>query len=266
MNSLKPNYRILVLYNPQNAKATSLLTGVALAKRINGAVDLLSVSSIKKFNTQPNQIALIRTFKEEKAEIKSHLNSIGEALIDKADVPFIFNSRIGRVKEEIEAHIRLTKPDIVIMGSSNSLRKKGCSSSILKLVIDNHKGITLLSNSNSSLDENLPIALGFINHLSQKNPFIKSLSKNSKQPLKLFQFSAKTSTEDWQSHKGIVVYNFEDQAKKFSNFLRYIKQSNINLLCIQKTLLSFKTFQPQIKKEIINKLINLETPILVFPK
>ena len=108
MNSLKPNYRILVLYNPQNAKATSLLTGVALAKRINGAVDLLSVSSIKKFNTQPNQIALIRTFKEEKAEIKSHLNSIGEALIDQAEAPFICNSRIGRVIEKIEAQIRLT--------------------------------------------------------------------------------------------------------------------------------------------------------------
>ena len=48
MNNLKPNYRILVLYNPENEKATSLSIGVTMAKRINGAVDLLSVGSIKK--------------------------------------------------------------------------------------------------------------------------------------------------------------------------------------------------------------------------
>ena len=265
MNNLKPNYRILVLYNPENEKATSLLTGVALAKRINGAVDLLSVSSIKKLNNQPNQVALIRSFKEDKAELKSHLSKVGEELIDKEDVPLIFNSKVGLVREVIESHIRLTKPDIVILGNSKSLRKKLQSSSILKIVIDNHKGITLLSNSNSSLDEKLPLAFGSIDYLSQKHPFIKSLSKNSKQPFKLFQFSAESPTEDFKPQKDIVVYNFEDRAKMFSNFLRYIEQSNINLLCIQKTLLSFKTFQPQIKKEIINKLTNLETPILVFP-
>ena len=47
MNYATPNYRILVLYNPLNRMATTLLTAVSIAKKTGAAIDILSVSSLK---------------------------------------------------------------------------------------------------------------------------------------------------------------------------------------------------------------------------
>lgn len=265
MTSIKPNYRILVLYNPQNANTTSLEAGVTLAKRTRGAIDLLSISSLKKFSSQSNQVALIRAFNEENAKLKSRLSKLVDTLSEEEGIPVIYTAKIGLVKEVIEEHIRLTQPEIVILGSHKGLKTKWANPRVFKAVMNCHQGIIMFSSTSNCLHSNKPLTLGFIERIMKNQPLINQLSKSAKQPHKLFQFSFDSQCKRMDQQEDLVVYDFEDKAKMFSNFLRYIEQSKINILCVHKALFSFKTFQSSNKNQIIKKLTNLETPILVFP-
>ena len=265
MNYATPNYRILVLYNPLNRMATTLPTAVSIAKKTGAAIDILSVSSLKPLKDQSNQVALIRIYKDEKKRLKSHLSSLVDILVEEENISVIYNAKVGVIKDLVQEHIRLTKPDVVILGNHKGFGKQWINSNLLNTVLDHHSGVTLLASSNTQFNNNKTLKLGFVNEFSKQHPFLQSLSRKSNPSYKLFQFSSEKKHKKHDEKEEVVVYDFEDKASMFSNFLRYIEASNLSILCIQKALFSNKNLNSFNKKIIINKLSNLGAPILVLP-
>jgi nucleotide-binding universal stress UspA family protein len=265
MKSLKPKFRILVLYNSKCRKTAALPSGVNFAKRVQGAVELLSVNPIKRFASESNQVAVLRTLEEEKAALKLHLKQLTSFLAEEEEIPLIATVKVGVVKEVIADHIRLTTPDIVIMGSPKGITKQFYCSGILQLVMKNHKGPLLLATNTEQLKNKPRVNMGFINRLEQAHPLLKALENKVEAPISIFQFISAKTVEKQVSKKKEVVYHFQDSVSETSNFLKYIEQSKVNLLCVEKALFSFHVFQRFTSNRLINQIANLETPLLVFP-
>lgn len=264
MKSFKPKFRILVLYNSKCRKTAALPSGVNLAKRVHGAVELLSVKPIKRFASESNQVVLMRTLEEEKAALKSHLNQLASFLTEE-EIPLITTVKVGVVKEVIADHIRMTTPDIVIMGCPKGRTKRFYFSSIFQAVMKNHLGPLLLSANTKNLKIKKGVNMGFINRMEQAHPLLKALENKVEAPISIFQFVSKKTEEKKASQKKEVVYHFQDSVSETSNFLKYIEQSKVNLLCVQKALFSNHVFQRFTSNRLINQITNLETPLLVFP-
>lgn len=265
MKSLKPKFRILVLYNSNCRKTAALPSGVNFAKRVQGAIELLSVKPIKRFASESNQVAVLRTLEEEKVALKSHLKQLASFLTEKEEIPLITTVKVGVVKEVIADHIRLTTPDIVIMGCPKGRTKQFYFSGILQLVMKNHKGPLLLATNTEQLKNKPRVNMGFINRLEQAHPLLKALENKVEAPISIFQFVSKETEEKKASQKKEVVYHFQESVSETSNFLKYIEQSKVNLLCVQKALFSNHVFQRFTSNRLINQITNLETPLLVFP-
>ena len=265
MKSFKPKFRILVLYNSKCRKTAALPSGVNFAKRVQGAVELLSVKPIKRFASESNPVALMRTLEEEKAALKSHLNQLASFLTEEEEIPLIATVKVGVVKEVIANHIRLTTPDIVIMGCPKGRTNQFYFSSIFQAVMKNHLGPLLLAANTKYLKIKTGVNMGFINRLEHSHPLLKALENKVEAPVSIFQFVSKETEEKKASQKKEVVYHFQDSAGESSNFLKYIEQSKVNLLCVQKALFSNHVFQRFTSNRLINQITNLETPLLVFP-
>lgn len=262
MNHIYPSYRILVLYNSESSDSSVLSDAVAIAKKINGAIDLLSVYPYKAESTYSNQLTLMRSIKSSKERLKSEINTIIDTIEDEENLPIINSSRVGEVTHVVLEHIKRTAPDIVVLGKKKTRTFAPIQNSIFDLVLNNHNGITLVSGGKKSLFEQLHWSLGFVDRVIDNNSIAKVLIKNSVVPTALFQLTPQCNE---RINKKVLLYDFQENTNSSLNISQYITKNKVSLLCVDRDSLLKRQDKHKYKRILNNTLINTETPLMVFP-
>jgi len=265
MKDLKPKYRILVLTNFTRSSSHTLPMAIELAKLVQGAIDVFGVKPVKGLPSESSQVRVLRDLKKRKEVLQLKLKTRVEKFIQTQDIPMIYNAKIGHPVDAVREHIKLTKPDLVVLGNYHGMNSFWYRTTLLQTVLKCHRGVTLITRSKRFPSKQKALGLGFIGQFVDSHPMMQTLLKNAKGTHRLFRFSTQANVCKSEHTNELVTYYFETNLENYANYSKYIENDNVHLLCIKKQLLPLKNCLTQQKRNLIKILSLTETPIMVFP-
>lgn len=244
-NMKSKRFKILVLSDMKDATTNTLKSAVDLAKIIGGDLYFFHVKKPTEIVEQESQLSAIRTINEfhtnTTAEIKKLLNPISKEF----GIKIIPSHAFGNVKNEIDAFINESQPDIIVLGKRKSKSLNLMGDNVTDFVSKKHEGMIMISADENRLDLSKELALGILNEPNKpfNMEFANSLAAHSKKPLKLFKVGKKvnevTNAEVLTDSK-LVEFVFEESDNVINNLSKYLLKSNIDVLCLNRDLKSGK--------------------------
>ena len=266
--SCKPDFRFLVVFDQSKAAHVGLQNAINLAKPINGAIDILCINQLSNIEKTENQVAFLRELKEMHQRIKLEMQKLVNLISDTEELTIIYSYTYGNLIEEVQKHIQMTEPDMVVIGR----QKRGFLNSFnirkLNQLRVNYDGLILLSGEKNNLSNTKKLKLGFLDEKEINNSFnlIQELIRKTKPILSVFTIFNKKNVKK-ESKPKKVIYEFEENDVVDSNITNYIHKNRIDLLCVRWSIKdSLRNFRDQnhvLTKKIIT---NTEAPILLLKK
>ena len=166
------------------------------------------------------------------------------------------------MKNEIRDYIKLSQPNIIVLGQRISSPFQIIGDSITQFLLKEYSGIIMISSMNKSLLPSKKMTLGVLNGTNEmlSKDLSKELVNQSTLPLKSFKIiKNKNGLSDKTIADGqkIVEYVFEKNDNTMNSLSKYLKQNNIDLLCIDRNKSATNNNQNSIElslKEVVNKL------------
>ena len=253
-------YKILVLLDLKNSSDIVLKTTANLAKMIGGDIDLLHVKKPVDIVKNDNQLSSLRTINRDYMASKDHIDSIVKSIDNALNISY--NLTYGNVKREIEAHIKNTNPDIIVLGKKRFNALKLAGDKLTKFILKKYKGIVFIASNKNVLGYNENLSLGILNNFEDhpSEDLAKNLMALTQKPIKTFKIQKTTDSLNESNNnlvsKDTIEYVFEPNDNAISNLSKYMLKSNIDLLCISRDKINSKKNKLTSSKLDLNSIIN----------
>lgn len=253
-------YKILVLSDLKDSKATILKSTISLAKMIDADIQLFYVKKPTDIIEKDNQLSAIRTINDEYTTTNKKLENVVTSFSKDYGIDIHYKFEIGNVKNEIDTYIKEFQPDIIVLGKRKSKPLNFIGENIIGFVLKMFDGVIMIAGNENPLEPNGKLSLGLLNDIEHpfNIEFVENLMAHTQKPLKSFKI-VKTQKEANETHvpsnKKIVEYVFEQGDNSIKNLSNYISKNDINLLCINREKKSNYQKSKPIKSNI-NDLIN----------
>lgn len=251
-------YKILVLSDLNKTASTTLKSSVSLANMIDAEIELFHVKKFIDIVSRDNQLSAMRTLNEEQNNTKRQIEALINPISKEYDVTINFDYSFGKVKEEIHNYIKMSKPDIIVLGQRDSNPLQLIGDSITRFILKEFKGVIMIAANENALVPNEKMTLGVLNESNKifKNKLSKDLITHTKAPLKAFKISnsQKETSTLVENEEKMIEYVFEQNANVMTTLSSYLLKNNINLLCVDRTDNNEKNTKKASLKEVVNKL------------
>ena len=255
-------YKILVLSDLKDGTTNSLQNAVSLSKIINADIEFFHVKKPTDVINRESQLSAMRTINKEHLAIDNKIKDLLEPVTKTYDTPIKSSFAFGNVKNEIRDYIKLSQPNIIVLGQRISSPFQIIGDSITQFLLKEYSGIIMISSMNKSLLPSKKMTLGVLNGTNEmlSKDLSKELVNQSTLPLKSFKIiKNKNGLSDKTIADGqkIVEYVFEKNDNTMNSLSKYLKQNNIDLLCIDRNKSATNNNQNSIElslKEVVNKL------------
>ncbi|WP_055436117.1 universal stress protein [Lacinutrix algicola] len=231
-------YKILVLSDLKNTAENTINNGVSLAQMIDAEIALFHVKKHTDIVERDNQFSAIRTLNEEHNNTKNTINRIVDSISKDYNLKVNGSYAFGKVKEEIRNYIKVSNPDIIVLGQRDSSPLQLIGDSITRFILKEFKGIVMISGNENVLVPNEKMTLGVFNGSNKiLNKFSNDLIMHTKSPLKSFKIvnsQNKINSGSVENEEKMEEYVFEQNANAMNTLSSYLLKNNINLLCVDR--------------------------------
>lgn len=271
MKTNKEKHTITVLLNIDKPSEAILENAIGLAKMINGEIHVFYVKKPRDVVNVENQLSAKRTINSEQfaidKRIKNFIGPISKQHGIKIKHSFVF----GNLKNEIKAHIKANRPDIILLGMKKPRPLGLIGDNISEFILNIFDGPVLVAAAkNAFMSNNSEISMGFLNGdtSSFDSKISEALMKRSQKPLKSFKIvkgSVGSKERSGNVDKETVEFVFENNDGAVDGILNNISRNNIDLLVIDRT--PKESGQQNLITPHINKVINkCDTTLLISRK
>jgi len=252
-------YKILVLSDLKKTADTTLKSSVSLAKMIDAEIALFHVKKHIDIVDRDNQFTAIRTLNEEHNNTKKTIDALVNDFSNEYDIKITGNYAFGKVKEEIRNQIKISKPDIIVLGQRDSNPLQLIGDSITRFILKEFKGVIMISANENALVPNEKMSIGVLNDSNKifDTEFSKDLITHTKTPLKSFKISnsqKEATNVSVENSENTIEYVFEQNADVMTTISSYLIKNNINLLCVDRNAGNKKGTKETSLKEVVNTL------------
>jgi nucleotide-binding universal stress UspA family protein len=255
-------YKILVLSDLKKSPSTILKSTVSLAKMIDGDINFFHVKKPSDVVERESQLSAMRAINQEQIITGKKIQEALAPISNDYNVNINSTFAFGNVKNEIEEHIKVTNPDVIVLGKRKAKGLRFLGDNITNFVLKIHKGpVMIASNKNGfAPDKELHLGLFNDNEKSFDLEFTEDLIAQTKRPLKSFNIIKNTNVikekEDSVSTK-TVDFVFEKNDNTIKNLSNYLLKNDINLLCVNRQKDKSNVLKSEIKDVIDNVNISL---------
>lgn len=252
-------HKILVLSDLKKMTATTLMSSVSLASMIDAEIALFHVKKHIDIVESDNQLSAIRSLNEAHNTTEKEIEALIHPFSKEYNVAINTSFSFGKIKDEIRDHIKLTKPDIIVLGQRDSNPLQIIGDSITHFVLKEFKGVIMISANKNALVPNEKMTLGVFNDSKKvfNTKFSKDLITHTKAPLQSFKIinsQKETINTSAENEDKMLEYAFEKNANAMTTLSSYLSKNNINLLCVDRAENKTKNTIETSLKEVINKL------------
>lgn len=265
------SYKVLVLLGLTDQSVNVLKSATRMAQIIGGDLELFHVRKPTKVVERESHLSAVRVIKDHyvlvENELKAMCDSVHKNFEVKADHFFAF----GNIKNEIENHIKKTKPDIVVVGKRVSKTPNFLGDNIVPFVLKKFKGVVMVADNDNVLEAERKLSLGLFNSgtIETDHQFIDTIISNTESPICSFEVANSVQgTRDKSDimNKKVVSYVFEKNGQTLKTMSNYMDKNKVNLLFVNRKPRSSTTTNSLSISEMNNLAHNLKVPLLLFNK
>ena len=233
-------HKILVLSDLENTLESTLKSTVSFAKMIDADIEFFYVKQPTEVVGRESQLSAMRSINETYVSTNKKLQNLIDAITSAEDVNINYSYAIGNVKSEIKDRIKITNPDMVIIGKRKPKALGFIGDRVTDFILKNYEGSVVMSSNDNLEESNNEMALGFYSNSPDYSnlKFVNELLKHTKRPIVAFKSYAahaadKTENEN-ENKMGAIEYTFDNDKKVLDNLKAYLKRSRVNLLCLDR--------------------------------
>ena len=232
-------YKILVLSDLNKNTDSILKNTVSLSKMIDAEINFFHVKKPIDIVKRESQLSAMRVINKEqigtKKKIQEFLNPFSKSC--GVDINFMF--AFGNVKHEIKEHIKIVKPDIIVLGKRKAKTLKFIGDNITGFVIKTHKGAIMIASSENVLEPKKEFHLGLFNSKAQSfnMTLVEHLIAQTQKPIKSFSIiesNALKNENNVSVTEKTVDYVFTKNDNAIENLSNYLVKNKVNLLCLNR--------------------------------
>ena len=232
-------FKILVLSDLKKDTNSTIISAVSLSKMINAEVDLFHVKKPTDVIASDSQLSAMRTLNQEQNQSRNKIKETIAPLNKAYNVNITSNFGIGNIKAEIEAYIKATKPDVIVLGKRSSKVISLIGDNITDFVLKMHEGPVLITSNKNEIAPETELQIGLLNGKSQifNQAFTKDLLAKTNKPLKSFNIidsSNKVEENIDLSINKTIDYVFEKNDNTIKNLANYLEKNHVNLLFVNR--------------------------------
>lgn len=232
-------FKILVLSDLKKHTNSAITSAVSLSKMIGAEVDLFHVKKPTEVIASDSQLSAMRALNQEQNISRNKLKETITPLIETYGVNITFNFAIGHIKSEIEAYIKATKPDVIVLGKRHSKVIKLAGDHITDFVLKTYKGSVMIVSNENGLVPETDLHIGLLNGKSQvfNQSFTEDLMNKTCSSLKSFNLVNSIDSAEAISKTDInkaIDFVFEKNDNTIKNLSSYLEKNQVNLLLVNR--------------------------------
>lgn len=134
-------YKILVLSNLKENSNQILSYATKLAHEIDAKVELLHVKDISEITQMENSIMVSKKINEIYNKMNKTVSDFAQPISEKNDIKIKTTFALGNLRNVIENHIKVSNPNMIILGQKTPKRFNWFSDNIIEFVHDIYDGV-----------------------------------------------------------------------------------------------------------------------------
>ena len=232
-------FKILVLSDLKKHTDSMVTSAISLSKMIGAEVDFFHVKKPTEVVATDSQLSAMRVLNEEQNKSRNKIMDMINPLIETYGINISFNYGIGHVKSEIEAYIKATKPDVIVLGKRSSKVIKLAGDHITDFILKSYEGSVMIVSNENGLIPETDLHIGLLNGKSQifNQAFTEDLMAKTCGSLKSFNLvNSINNTEEISKTfiNNTVDYVFEKNDNTIKNLSNYLEKNQVNLLLVNR--------------------------------
>ncbi|WP_147677662.1 universal stress protein [Algibacter pacificus] len=232
-------FKILVLSDLKKHANSVVTSAISLSKMLDTEVDLFYVKKPTEVIATDSQLSAIRSLNHEQNLLRNKIQETIKPLIKSYGVHITSNFRIGHLKSEIEAYIKATKPDIIVLGKRNSKLIKLTRDHIADFVLKIHEGPVVIISGEPGLVPENDVHIGLLNGKSQgfNQVLTEDLKTKTSGDLKTFNIVKSIDKSEEMNTIDVnktIDFVFEKNDNTIKNLSNYLEKNQVNLLLVNR--------------------------------
>lgn len=247
--------KILVLSDIDSSTEKIIKNGINLAKIVDGEINFFCVKKATDIVEKESQLSAMRTINEKFLEVDNKIKKIIKEQSKNENIKIDYKISFGNLKNEISTQIKVTNPDIIVLGKSKSKVLSFIGDNIIDHVLKEYSGTVMVTSDNNLLEANSEISLGLLDNINTfSNKYAETIVSYSDKSLTSFcinddKLESKNIND---TSKKIVEFVFEKGDNVIKNISNYLSKSKVNVLFINREKQELNSVKPNIKSIIKN--------------
>lgn len=247
--------KILVLSDIDSSTEKIIKNGINLAKIVDGEINFFCVKKATDIVEKESQLSAMRTINEKFLEVDNKIKKIIKEQSKNENIKIDYKISFGNLKNEISNQIKVTNPDIIVLGKSKSKVLSFIGDNIIDHVLKEYSGTVMVTSDNNLLEANSEISLGLLDNINTfSNKYAETIVSYSDKFLTSFcinddKLESKNIND---TSKKIVEFVFEKGDNVIKNISNYLSKSKVNVLFINREKQKLNSVKPNIKSIIKN--------------
>tara|TARA_R110002049_G_scaffold80402_2_gene204457 strand:- start:11070 stop:11855 length:786 start_codon:yes stop_codon:yes gene_type:complete len=247
--------KILVLSDIDSSTEKIIKNGINLAKIVDGEINFFCVKKATDIVEKESQLSAMRTINEKFLEVDNKIKKIIKEQSKNENIKIDYKISFGNLKNEISNQIKVTNPDIIVLGKSKSKVLSFIGDNIIDHVLKEYSGTVMVTSDNNLLEANSEISLGLLDNINTfSNKYAETIVSYSDKSLTSFcinddKLGSKNIND---TSKKIVEFVFEKGDNVIKNISNYLSKSKVNVLFINREKQELNSVKPNIKSIIKN--------------
>ncbi len=247
--------KILVLSDIDSSTEKIIKNGINLAKIVDGEINFFCVKKATDIVEKESQLSAMRTINEKFLEVDNKIKKIIKEQSKNENIKIDYKISFGNLKNEISNQIKVTNPDIIVLGKSKSKVLSFIGDNIIDHVLKEYSGTVMVTSDNNLLEANSEISLGLLDNINTfSNKYAETIVSYSDKSLTSFcinddKLESKNIND---TSKKIVEFVFEKGDNVIKNISNYLSKSKVNVLFINREKQELNSVKPNIKSIIKN--------------
>ena len=234
----KNKYKILVLSDLNEGTNSTLKNTVSLSNMIDADIEFFHVKKPTDIVETDSQLSAMRIINKEQIITNKKIQKALDPISKGYNVNISSSFAFGNVKNEIEEHIKTSKPDVIVLGKRKAKGLKFLGDNIIDFVLKIHKGPVMIASNKNGLDPDKELHLGLFNDKEESFnlEFTEDLIAQTIRPLKSFSIinNDKTKEKEVSSSSKTIDFVFEKNDNTIKSLSNYLVKNKVNLLCVNR--------------------------------
>jgi nucleotide-binding universal stress UspA family protein len=261
-------YKVLVLSDLTDASVNVLKSAARIAEIIKGEIEIFHVRKPTKVVENESHLSAVRAIKDHYVLVDKKLKTVVASISESTRVKVNHFFAFGNIKNEIEAHIKKTQPDIVVLGKKMSNTPNFLGDNIFAFILKKFRGVVMVANNENVLESQTKLSLGLFNstNLESDIPTINKIISNAEGPIRSF---AVANTNEEPTAKGgtrkdsIVSYIFEKNDQTLNAMSNYMDRNKVNLLLVDRKSIFSSSSENVSISELSELTATINIPLLL---